>query len=263
MTSSEQSNAWVFVSHAGADLAKVRLVRNFLEQQNASPILFHLKSMSHPRKFWPVIRDEIMARNFFLFCDSEAARSSQWVQRERSLVERLGRKRPVRIGRIAVDGDLDCGGLQRFVRNLNYYAYYPWYEGQKNIDFSDISNVMSAHGYGSLGAIGLSHSGLKQMLADEHDRSDTRFMVRHAAQNGWLLVVVDRALASDRLLFEMLPALRRAEDAPSQERVMFVLTEAVAAESPIQKIDQRFVVPPARRFHDSMTQAAQRMLMIQ
>jgi hypothetical protein len=41
---------WVFVSHASADLAKVRQVRNFMEEHGAAPILFHLKALIRNRK---------------------------------------------------------------------------------------------------------------------------------------------------------------------------------------------------------------------
>ena len=105
--------AWIFVSHASADIANVRKVRNYLEELDAAPLLFHLLALSEPDEFWPLIEREIMVRNFFLYCDSKAARSSEWVTKELAVVER----KPVkRFGTIAVDVDeLDLSSLRDFV----------------------------------------------------------------------------------------------------------------------------------------------------
>src|SRR5262245_21003171 len=45
--------AWIFVSHASADLANVRKVRNYLEEKGAAPLLFHLRALTNPTEFWP------------------------------------------------------------------------------------------------------------------------------------------------------------------------------------------------------------------
>jgi hypothetical protein len=93
----------VFVSHSSADLRKVREVRNFMEDRDAAPILFHLRALTDPERFWPLIELEISARNFFLLRDSEAARASPWVQREREAVRKISNQRAIRVGRIDLD----------------------------------------------------------------------------------------------------------------------------------------------------------------
>jgi hypothetical protein len=42
-----ESNAWIFVSHASADLKMVRQARNYLEDKGAAPLLFHLIRQPH------------------------------------------------------------------------------------------------------------------------------------------------------------------------------------------------------------------------
>jgi hypothetical protein len=79
-----------------ADLDRVRLVRNHLESEGAAPLLFHLVSLKEPREFWPLICREIAERNFFLYCDSLAARASTWVQDELDEVARVAKTRPIR-----------------------------------------------------------------------------------------------------------------------------------------------------------------------
>jgi hypothetical protein len=60
--SSTNYRAWVFVSHSSKDLVQVRQVRNYLEERDASPILFHLLALQAPEEFWPLIDREIEAR---------------------------------------------------------------------------------------------------------------------------------------------------------------------------------------------------------
>jgi hypothetical protein len=55
----------IFVSHSSKDLVRVRQVRNYLEESDASPISFHLLALQAPEEFWPIIDREIEARNFF------------------------------------------------------------------------------------------------------------------------------------------------------------------------------------------------------
>ncbi|MDF7777259.1 TIR domain-containing protein [Sphingomonas sp. AOB5] len=118
------SEAWIFISHASSDLANVRKVRNYLEDKGASPLLFHLRSLTDPAQFWPIIEREIEVRNFFLYCESEAARSSEWVRREREVVERIRRHRPVRVGAVDVDVEPDTRSLDKFLAKLNVFPIY-------------------------------------------------------------------------------------------------------------------------------------------
>ncbi len=68
----ENYHAWIFVPHASDDLQRYES-RNYLESKGASPLLFHLKALSQPEEFWPIIEREIAARNFFLYCQSAIA----------------------------------------------------------------------------------------------------------------------------------------------------------------------------------------------
>ena len=42
----EDNGIWVFLSHSNKDFDKVRVVRNFLEEQNYKPIMFFLKALN-------------------------------------------------------------------------------------------------------------------------------------------------------------------------------------------------------------------------
>lgn len=117
--------AWIFMSHASADLRQVRRVRNYLEDKGAAPLLFHLLGLRLPEEFWPVIEREIEARNFFLLCNSEAAEKSEWVRRERDTVHRLARQRAVRIAEIDVSQPaFDAAALDAFVLKTRVYLSF-------------------------------------------------------------------------------------------------------------------------------------------
>jgi hypothetical protein len=121
------TGAWVFVSHASADLPAVRKVRNYLEDQGAAPLLFHLLSLKNPEDFWPIIEREIHERNFFLYCESADAARSEWVQKEREAVARsrsLVPGKPIRIGHVRVDTKLDTAALDDFIEKTRVYPSY-------------------------------------------------------------------------------------------------------------------------------------------
>lgn len=118
-------HAWIFVSHASDDLLQVRKVRNYLEEKGASPLLFHLLALKEPEQFWPIIEKEIEARNFFLYCESETARTREWVRRERAAVDAIAKIKPVRIAAIRVDEpELDLRGLDAFLAIIRVFPSF-------------------------------------------------------------------------------------------------------------------------------------------
>jgi hypothetical protein len=125
MISEPEDRAWVFVSHASEDLKMVRRVRNYLEEKDAGPILFYLRALTQPEEFWPLIEREIQARSFFLYCGSNAAEKSVWVQRERNAVEAASLNQPKRIGHTRVDQfDIDHNYLDEFLAKTRVFPSY-------------------------------------------------------------------------------------------------------------------------------------------
>ena len=80
---------WVFVSHSNRDFDRVRRVRNALEDAGHYPLLFFLRCLTDDQELDDLIKREICERNFFLYCKSEAARTSPWVQRELAFIKSL------------------------------------------------------------------------------------------------------------------------------------------------------------------------------
>ena len=74
---------YIFISHSHKDIDKVRVIRNFLESLNTEPILFFLKSKTDKDEITQLIKDEINARIWFIYCNSKNAEKSHWCQTER------------------------------------------------------------------------------------------------------------------------------------------------------------------------------------
>lgn len=88
----EKASGWVFLSHASDDYEDVKVVRNYLEENGFSALMFYLKCLEEEdkqEKIKELIEWEINARNIFVLCESKAASNSKWVEWETSLVQNL------------------------------------------------------------------------------------------------------------------------------------------------------------------------------
>ena len=128
----EGKGGYVFVSHSHLDIEKVRRIRNFLEKEGVEPILFYLRCMDGQDEeklasLKKLIFDEIDAREFFLYINSENAATSQWVQEELAYI------RATRPGSIATvdlsDGDeITEQTLLRMVRGMRVFISASQYD---------------------------------------------------------------------------------------------------------------------------------------
>lgn len=177
------SHAWIFVSHASDDIERVREVRNHLESQGASPLLFHLRALEAPEEFWPLIKREIAARNFFLYCESAVAATRDWVRREREAVAEVAKKRAVRIGSIRVDGpSLELGSLDAFLRYTRIFPSYARADTDRALPFLT-----------ALGDAGFSVQHFSDIpMAENWSEAITR-AIEEAARDGWVLIFVSMA----------------------------------------------------------------------
>ncbi len=84
---------YIFVSHSSKDWEKVRAIRNYLEDKSFYPLLFHLKCLETKGEDLSLLQDllhrEIQARRRFLYCNSENAIKSEFVQWELSQVKEV------------------------------------------------------------------------------------------------------------------------------------------------------------------------------
>jgi TIR domain len=180
-------HAWIFVSHSSADLARVREIRNYLEDKGASPLLFHLMALKDPEEFWPIIEKEIAARNFFLLCESEAADKSEWVQRERATVAAVEKRKPLRIGSIRVDtSELDRVGLDDFLAKTRVFPSF------SQRDRPRVQPFLTA-----MGRAGFQVFDERSMPSGVDWRQTIERELEWAARTGWVVVFLSQdSLAS-------------------------------------------------------------------
>ena len=80
------NHKYIFVSHSSIDWERVRIIRNYLEEKSFYPLLFHLKCLESKGEDLSFLKNllhrEILSRTWFLYCDSENARDSEYVQWE-------------------------------------------------------------------------------------------------------------------------------------------------------------------------------------
>jgi hypothetical protein len=199
MTHNAESNAWIFVSHASADLANVRRVRNYLESKGASPLLFHLMALTDPEEFWPIIEREIQARSFFLYCESPAAEASPWVQREREAVEASRRERPKRLARIRVDQpEIDEASLDEF---LSKTRAFPSFSRRDRDAVAPFLAALNSVGFNVFDDFTIpAEANWKEMIDQE---------VQRAAAEGWVVAFwSDASLRSVWVLAEIQYAMQ-------------------------------------------------------
>lgn len=78
----EEKEIWIFLSHSNKDFAKVRMIRNYLEERSCRPLMFYLKCLSNDDEIDGLIKREIDCRTRFIICESENSQGSKWVQSE-------------------------------------------------------------------------------------------------------------------------------------------------------------------------------------
>ena len=131
----EHGNNMIFISHSSKDLKKVRMIRNYLEDNDYDPILLHLGCMDSDSytvmsdeelldtALFRLIRQEIEARHLFLYCDSAAAKKSRFVQLERTLVEVQEEKAILRID-MREDDDVIRTTIHRFLTGNTIFLHF-------------------------------------------------------------------------------------------------------------------------------------------
>jgi hypothetical protein len=92
----KNEGSWIFLSHSSKDIERIRLIRNEFEKWGQNPLAFHLKCLNldtqeNERFLFDLIKKEIEARNWFVYCESKSAQNSKYVQLEREYVEKIGK----------------------------------------------------------------------------------------------------------------------------------------------------------------------------
>lgn len=97
----------IFLSHSHKDEEKVRKIRDVFEILDCEPLIFFLKCLDdNNTELEDFIKKEIEARNIFLYCKSDNAEKSEWVQKELEYIKSLDEKR---LYEIDIDKEFSLG----------------------------------------------------------------------------------------------------------------------------------------------------------
>ena len=138
----------IFLSHSHKDQDKVRKIRDVLESLECEPLIFFLKCLddknSELEKF---IKDEIQARNIFVYCKSKNAESSEWVQKEVEYLKSLDGKR---FYTIDIENDFSLGlisFLQTIAQILKHNRAFISYSNHDKKTVNILIECLKNNGY--------------------------------------------------------------------------------------------------------------------
>jgi hypothetical protein len=145
----KNNGSWIFISHSSDDIEKIRIIRNEFEKYGQNPLAFYLRCLNTDTEkniieLYDLIQREIEARDWFVYCESESARKSEFVKMERDYVQKCEK---VFIWRINLDDDIEkikqqvrdiCCSTQVFVisSHRDYKLSTPLIQELKKNDFS-------------------------------------------------------------------------------------------------------------------------------
>lgn len=118
----------VAVSHSSHDIKKVRIIRNEFERLGHNPLAFHLRCLSDKteegkRELDNLIKREIDARQWFVFCNSQAAEKSLYVQKEHRYIN--SRKDKIWSLDMRADIDIILQQVRKISADIEVSVLYP------------------------------------------------------------------------------------------------------------------------------------------
>lgn len=126
--------SWIFLSHSSKDIKLVRRIRNEFESCGHNPLAFHLKCLNDSTdagksEIFDLLRREIDARNWFVFCESENALQSEYVRFEQEYIRSSGKDK---IWSLDVTQQWDSlrESIRRISKNLRIYIRY-WKQDER------------------------------------------------------------------------------------------------------------------------------------
>lgn len=115
----KSKGGYIFLSHSHDDIVEVRKIRNSLEQDGFEPLCFYLKCLTDDDEIEDLIKREIDAREWFIFVDSENARKSRWVKKEREYITKTDKKKIITIN--LEDRETIEASLHKITHNLRVF----------------------------------------------------------------------------------------------------------------------------------------------
>lgn len=201
----EYPKQYFFISHSHLDIEKVRLIRNVIEETFFyEPILFFLKCLSDENELQNLLQREISERIWFVYCKSENAEKSGYVQQEREFVRKLienGKK--IHIIEIELDkyniwnNKIFSYLKEQISFQIKKTKLFISYSGSDKYIFNELKDHLTAFGY-----------SVWDILGDSSDAdwfgSASNHIKKHSYKDGaFLFLVSDHSLNSPFLIKEL------------------------------------------------------------
>lgn len=124
----KNGGCWIFLSHSSKDIEKVRFIRNAFEKRGQNPLAFHLRCLSTDTaegraELDNLIKREIEAREWFVFCESDAARASEYVRMEKDYIKGCPNKKIWTIDMSLTERELDAC-VEEICRAIKVFVSY-------------------------------------------------------------------------------------------------------------------------------------------
>jgi hypothetical protein len=188
-----------------------------------NPLLFYLRCLSDDDEVDDLIRRELVARDFFLLCDSENARRSRWVQSEREVITSLAEK----VHQV-VDLNSDWKSQLKAIKELSIRStIFVSYSARDRDVVQALVEGLRSHDYRVLTDLELRPGDSWQSRLEE--------MINEALQHGFVLVVLSpAALQSEFVLNETMYALARFQREGRSGVIPLVIGDSGAVAATIQ-----------------------------
>lgn len=182
--SSTNKEIWVFLSHSHEDYNRVRKVRDILENQDLRPLMFFLKCLNDDDEINDLIKREIDARTRFIYCKSNKAEHSKWVQKELAYIQQNRRSYDV-IDLSLSDEELSAQ-LKNYANSLHVYFNYSNQFKEQIRQVSDIINKYDCY---------IHNSELYVTSCDRGKRQQNVYgEIDPSIQRGCFICVIDKFL---------------------------------------------------------------------
>lgn len=170
----------IFLSHSHKDIEKVRKLREIFESLEFEPLIFYLQCLDdNNEELEDFIKREIDARNVFIYCKSQNAEKSEWVQKELRYIKQSDSRRVYTI-------DIDLPLNQTFVTLLNslcelikHNSIFISCSHRDEALCNSVKELLAENGYNSI----LRYETLKKQ--EEHDK-----VIREIVKNGVFLPII-------------------------------------------------------------------------
>ena len=176
----------VFISHSHNDLPKVRLIRNKLEEKGFDPLCFYMQCLTDEDEIEGLLQNEIDARDWFAFVDSENSRASAWVKKERDYILNV---RDKRVLFYSLEDSSPEDIADQIMDNMTVYVCYSERDREYGRLVAEKLSGMELRVYDRCG----DDADLDDVLSEENMRR-TEEAIKDAAKHGcFLYIMTDRS----------------------------------------------------------------------